>query len=292
MQLVESRIAKLDEVQSFWIVAGLAATAYCLQRRYDPRVVTLAGLCFGVATACKWNGLFAGAGAWLCFCVMSRRDEESPSRLRPLQVAGIFAVTIASVYVLSYLPLAIREGAFGRAQIQEIVGYHLRMWRFRNDPAQFHHRYQCSFLSWPLVKRPVWFFYEQHEATVRGIVALGSPPFWWIAFLLLLESTFFSWRRSDRAGQFLAVTYMLMWLPWASSSGGGFIYYMLPATPLMAVIVARELADWWQEKLSRRLAIGYCALLVLFFCLFFPLLTALPVSRAYFDCLFFYHGWI
>jgi len=321
LHLVQSRIAMLDPIQNFFIQCGLLATAVAITRNdssnkgTDPSSASanssidnssarpgkligdsslapicdrsfawdiIAGICFGCATACKWNGLFAAGAAFLAMAWTG----VSPRRLA--RTAVVYAGLIAAVYVLSYLPLMAREGP----DFELIRAQHQRMLSFRYDPEQFKHRYLSPFYSWPLALRPVWFYFNEEGGTVQGVVAMGMPLFWWLAVYLLGETLISPQRRRQPALRFLAVAILAQWLPWAVGTTGGFLYYMLPITPLMAVLVARELDDWWEEPLSRALAIAYLLLLTVTLILYFPFLTALPVSRAYFDRLFFLPWWI
>lgn len=278
LQVVESRIATLDMPLTFWSTAGLAACAHAFFRREQPASICLAGLCFGAATACKWSGLLLPAGVLLWLWWDRRRV--------PLRVGAVFLGAIAVVYLACYTPVFARLG--GADGLAEIVGYHTRMWTFHYDPDQFRHRYLSQFYEWPLVLRPVWFHFRMQPGTAEGVVALGSPIFWWFSALLLLDQLR---RRSDRVGRFVLLGYLWGWLPWALSTTGGFLYYLLPVTPLMAVLVARELADWWEEPLSRALAVLYLVVLLVVFGLYYPLLTARTVSYDYYRVLFLYRGW-
>lgn len=282
LQLVQSRVAMLDGLQSFWIAAGLLAAAWTATRpQAGWGVDLLGGLCFGCATACKWNGLFAAVGALLALVWMR-------VGWKPLARASLcYSIGIAGVYLLCYLPMFAREGY----DLRLVVAQHQRMWQFRYDSAQFKHRYLSHFYSWPLVLRPVWYYFVEEAGRVRGIVAMGCPLFWWFSLLLLGDSLVSRLRRSAPATRFLVATILVQWLLWAAGTTGGFLYYMLPVTPLMAILVARELDDWWEETLSRRLAIAYLVALCLALAVYYPLLTAISVPRAYFQALFFLPGW-
>jgi hypothetical protein len=229
------------------------------------------------------NGLFAVVGA-----VLARKALGGSWRTTG-RLALVLGLAVTLVYLCSYAPLWGREGS--RAW-QDICNSHLRMWRFRYDPQQFQHTYLSRFYSWPLVYRPVWYLFHQHGRLVEGIVALGSPLFWWFSLLLWGDLIIHPQRRLDPAPRFLLVNSLALWLLWALGTTGGFIYYMLPVTPLMAILVARELADWWQERLSRGLAIAYLLAILLAFLAYFPLLTGMTVSEGYFRVLFCLPWWI
>jgi dolichyl-phosphate-mannose--protein O-mannosyl transferase len=282
LQLVQCRVAMLDGVQSFWIAAGLLAAGFSATRPQAgllPDVV--GGLCLGCATACKWNGLFAVVGALLGMAWLGVGWR------RLLRASVAYVAMVALIYGLSYVPFLLREGI----RWDLIWAQHKRMWEFRYDPRQFHHRYLSPFYTWPLSLRPVWYHFVERGGQVSGIVAMGCPLFWWFGVLLVGDSLASRLRRKAPATRFLLATLLAQWLLWALATTGGFVYYMLPITPLLAILVARELDDWWEESLSRRLAIAYLVVLVLVFGVYYPLLIGWWVPRAYFQVLFFLPGW-
>lgn len=300
MALAISRIAMLDSVLSLWILVGLYASWRYLEEAElgDPHRwtwATAAALAFGVATACKWNGLFAAFGACLVmvgFGAPSRLQPEAEptgsGRERLLRWVGppvLMALLIPLVYALSYGFLFYHEGTLGAVAWEKIYGFHKLMISFRSDPKQFSHRYLSYFWEWPLVLRPIWFYYQAEQGRVSGIVAFGSILFWWTSLLYLFEVGVVAVTRRDRACTFLVVTWVCQWLLWASSRTGGFIYYLLPGVPLLAVATAMVL-DEWQETGGRAVSLAYLAGVVVFFVAYFPFLTALPATQHHFDVVF------
>lgn len=301
MALAVSRISMLDMVLSLWILVGI----YCGWRYieeaglHSPRrweYALMAALAFGVATACKWNGLFGGFGACVAMMLFGTPQStdlgaEPPrptQRERLLRWVGpplLMALLIPVVYILSYTVLFLQEGTLGQAAWDKIYGFHKLMITFRYDPEQFKHRYLSYFWSWPLVLRPIWLFYKADAGMVSGIVAFGSIVFWWTSLLYMFEIGFFAVVNRDRACGFLVILYLSQWLLWASSVTGGFIYYMLPAVPLMALATATVLDDWHKTG-GRWLVWLYMAVITLFFVLYFPFLTAYPAEQRMFDFLF------
>lgn len=328
LSVSESRICTLDNIQAFWIMLGVNCAAERIFRKEEAKWLIFSGLAFGVATACKWNGIFAAAGATLALLglvnarpqtaappapqseesagltpeigVSAEQSETVPAQPaeatapRPARVWAVLlsmALLIPAVYALSYLPYRSihREKPLSKV-VEEIQGQHLRMIRFRYDPKQFKHQYISHFYQWPFVVRPVWFHYKTLGQHCTGIVAFGLIPFWWLAIYLVLEALIGAWgQQKDPAGQFLVVTYLSQWLCWASSTTGGFFYYMLPVVPLMAVLVARQVLRWWES--DRRWAVGYAVVLAGHVVLYFPFMVGLKVPYKYFQALFFYRGW-
>jgi len=296
MSVTISRICMLDMVLCLWMMVGL----YCAWRYLEESEAaspqrwhwaTMAGLAFGAATACKWNGLFGAFGACLAMVAFGGpRNPDVPVRRqdRALGWLGppvLMALTIPVVYVLSYGFLFHQEGTLGGPAWEKIYGFHKLMVEFRYDAGQFHHQYLSYFWEWPLVLRPIWLYYEAEQGRVAGIVAFGSVVFWWTGLLYVLELGFNAVSTRDRVCGFLALTWGGQWLLWAASTTGGFIYYVLPGVPMLALATALVLNDWLASR-GRWLAVVYLGVLAGLFVAYFPFLTALPASQEAFDALF------
>lgn len=294
LSVAESRITTLDTIQAFWITLGFCMTAQRLTVCQRNGWLWGSALAFGVATACKWNGLFAAFAAFLALAGLVAPQERKP-RLEWLRVALVFGLGIGLVYALSYLPYRQLYPEKSISVIaSEIEEQHLRMIRFRYDAEQFKHPYISGFHSWPFVARPVWLHFKTTDQSCTGIVAFGLLPFWWFSFYLVLETLASAWRRrsQDRIGQFLVLAYLCQWLLWASSTTGGFFYYMVPVVPIMAILVARTLDSWLDQAGSRNLALAYLLVLILGSLLYYPFMSGLSVPYRYFQALFFVPGWV
>ncbi len=292
MSVALSRISMLDMVLAFWMMAGWYCAWRFLEESWNQTPLrwhwaTMSALAFGVATACKWNGLFGALGACLAMQVFSGpAGPGSRERLaRWLVPPLLMALTIPVVYLLSYGPFFHLEGSLGFAAWQKVLGFHRVMIEFRYDASQFQHRYLSYFWEWPLVLRPIWFHYQVENGAVSGIVAFGSIVFWWTSLLYLLEVGLNAVNRRDRAAGFLVLAWLCQWALWASSTTGGFIYYVLPGVPLLALATGLVLDDWLGSR-GRWLAAVYLVVLSALFVAYYPFLTGLPASEDLFNVLF------
>ena len=296
LSLASSRICMLDPFVSLWILAGmLMAARYAFEEhRFDWAV--MAALAFGVATACKWNGLFAAAGAGLCMMELRVPQTEGQAPRLRYGLPFLFATAIVALYLLAYVPFFLKEGSFGPEARAKVVGYHQTMVNFRFNAKKFKHQYLSQFYEWPLILRPIWYYYKETgkkpDKVVYGIAAIGSPVVWWTAAFFMLEALVTALRLRHPVAQFLVANYLANWACWAGSTTGGFFYYMLPLVPLMGLIVALCLDSWGEGRTARRLRVAFLVVVVVSFVLYYPLLTGIPVSDRYFRGLFFIPAWI
>lgn len=230
--LVESRYALNNVYLVLFGLLGHLWLLIALKRKKQHRwfYLILAGIGFGAAGAIKWNGwgfLLGAYGVWAIAWLVEwsnsirdsflPRDPEATRRgftsplqhLTQLHLGHIFisfALVPAFTYYLSWVPYMLvdpSDGGFLELQAQT-MDYHKRVGGLEAHP------YCSLWYSWPLMQRPVAYFYEMsqggsasaaiinlprpaHTATpIYDVHAMGNPPLWWFStvavglFLLFL----------------------------------------------------------------------------------------------------------
>lgn len=261
-------------------------------------VLTLAGLSFGAAAAVKWTGLGFLLGLYL-FWVLGRLSQwrqkgttpppENPLetflRLSPLKLFIFIPLVGAALYSPLWIPHLLQNPEFGFIEVhQQMFGYHRRV---GNGPTI--HPYCSSLLTWPLMLRPVSYFYQLASSLQEGmpmtgpplpldkakyvysVYAMGNPPLWWfttaaIAFTLGVAL----WQMALRLKQirkplqyrprfnaqpqylplYLATAYAAHLLPWLSISRCAFLYHYMPAYLFSSLALAWLLEAWLKSPIK------------------------------------------
>jgi len=243
----------------------------------------LAGVLFGLAIAVKWSGLLALGGAglltigWELGDARGRRWHVLVGRV--IAIAGSLVVVPALVYAASWVPwLANYEETYtagcdeseqqahqcedGAYRVGErlsgLVRYHDQMLDFHLG-LEATHNYRSDPLGWPVLERPVVYYWEAcsaEDATASPtpdpetgevepacevsvgdaaeVIALGNPALWW-GFLLLTPLLVGGTVLRDRRSAVPLVGWLATWLPWLLVSRTAFLFYLAPAVPLLAV---------------------------------------------------------
>jgi dolichyl-phosphate-mannose-protein mannosyltransferase len=246
----------------------------------------LAGVAFGLAIATKWSGLFPLGAAGLLALVWelqlrrrwTRRWSTGFGRAVTSLAVGLVLVP-AAVYALSYIPWLVNypdtyEGAQECAEgevvqdpcpvtplgrVAGLARNHASVWRFHTTLEAEHH-YRAPAYTWPVMSRPVVYYYESCDAdrasgvpataedgTVtepepcvveRGdaaeIVALGNPALWW-GFLAAAAVVAAGLVRRDPRAAIIAAFWGAQFLPWLIVSRPVFFFYMVPVVPFLAL---------------------------------------------------------
>jgi dolichyl-phosphate-mannose--protein O-mannosyl transferase len=147
------------------------------------------------------------------------------------------------------------------------------------------HAYQSPAWSWPLVKRPVSYYFETTPAgDYMEIFAAGSPLVWWSALAALAYVAGRWLRRGSRPGPegVVLAAFLIGYLPWfviAGDRSALFLFYLLPVVPFMCLALG-YVAARLEPTQSARPAIGlFCVTAVALFAFYYPLLTKRPLPR-------------
>ncbi|MGI8427121.1 MAG: phospholipid carrier-dependent glycosyltransferase [Actinomycetota bacterium] len=161
--------------------------------------------------------------------------------------------------------------SFGDLQ-DRMLDYHLTL--------NAKHTYQSKAWSWPLVLRPVAYFYEEKAGESTEVIALGNLATWWgslAALAWLIYSSLSKWRPQ----RLILVAWVAQYLPWLVVSRPLFFFYMTPAVPFMMIGLAVALAAAWRyRKWTRWLVLAYLVLGVgAMLVFFYPVIEGVQISR-------------
>ncbi len=274
-----------------------------------------AGLCLGAACAVKWSGVFfliAFALMSLIWDIGARRavglrrpysgtlGKDLPTALTAM------AIVPALTYLASWTGWFISATGWGRNWAQAtsqgpafFVFDSLRSWlSYQTQVLSFHtglstpHNYQSQPWSWPLLLRPVAFFYETPTGKCgaptcsQAVLGVGTPIIWYGGLIALIAMiAWYVATRDWRAGAVL-LGYAAGWLPWfywaIADNRTMFIFYAIPMVPFMilALTLAAGLilgpADATPSRRITGAAIvgGFTVLAIINFWWLYPVLTA------------------
>lgn len=290
LSLVESRFGLIN---LYWVGLGLLGQV-CWQaalQQASPRrqgaLLLLGGVAFGAAIAVKWNG----AGFWLASCLLA----SWPGHGRPLRAAqlGLALISASLVPALTYWllwqpHLRLTQTSFG-AMHQLLWQVHQAIGEQGNS-----HPYCSSWYSWPLLLRPVAYFYRGLEASqsldlgrvVVVVQGLGNPVLWWLATaaMVALAGQVLSRRQRQPASRWLIVSllvsYSANWLPWMLVQRCTFLYHYLGAMVFSVAAIAWLLSRWLSSsrRTFRLAAWLLLSLIGLSFLFWLPLYLGLPLS--------------
>ncbi|MGB0562174.1 MAG: phospholipid carrier-dependent glycosyltransferase [Spirulinaceae cyanobacterium] len=303
--------------------------------------LTLAGICLGCTVAVKWNGLGFGLalyGLWLGLRLrlpLTALEEEPSPRLgegwvraqgrrysQPIQIeSGIRRLSLGQF--LGYfvaLPLLV----YGLLWMPHLwLNPELNLWQLHRAMVTFHgavgsgaevHPYCSPWYSWPLMARPVAYFYSTaadlrslvpampplphgFETVVYAVHAMGNPLLWWCATgaIALMLLGCLSFRPSATAGiwRYCLWGYGANLLPWALVSRCTFLYHYMSALVFAQLALAYWIWQAWEQQgLSRAIAVSVLGLGGVAFWFWLPIYLGLPLTPEGYQLRMWFAQWI
>ncbi|MCA2225714.1 dolichyl-phosphate-mannose--protein mannosyltransferase [Nonomuraea aurantiaca] len=230
-----------------------------------------AGLCLGAAMGVKWSGVFFLAA----FAVMSLlwdfgarravglRNPYSGAFAKDVPTGLVaFALTPFVTYMATWTGWFVSAAGYGRNWDQAtssgpiyFVIDSMRSWvQYQWQVFSFHsglatsHPYMSDPWQWPLLLRPVAFYYEGNKGGACGakdcaeaVLGVGTPVIWFgaLAALIALIAWYVA-TRDWRAGAVL-LAYAMGWLPWfyfaITENRTMFLFYAVPMVPFMVLAI-------------------------------------------------------
>lgn len=310
MRLVTSRIGSVDIFLVFFLLLSACFMAAGCRRLvwYGPAAAASwlagAGIGFGLACSCKWNGLYAGAALavwyfWAFFRRCKNGPQQAVQRAFKRELAGFlgqgflfFVIVPVLLYALSYLPWAVRQPGFGLAGL----------WQCQLDMFSYHstltatHPFQSMWYSWLFNWRPVWYYMGTglKQGQYASIALLGGPLLMWggLAAVAWLGAKAVR-GRLESAGWFVLLFWVFQLLPWALVSRAAFLYHYFPCVPFLALAAGLFMQAAGRKKavLSGRLCMGLTVLAAVQLCFFFPALTGIAVGKGWASAMLLLPSW-
>ncbi|MCP2336898.1 dolichyl-phosphate-mannose--protein mannosyltransferase [Actinomadura rupiterrae] len=347
LSFVTGRAALLDVFVMFWILAGFGCLVVDRDRArrrladrielgdtspYGPMLLhgwrIAAGVCLGMAVATKWTGVFYIAAFGLmvvCWDYGARRAagvrEPMAGTLLLDAIPAFLQLVVVSLatYLVTWSGWIFNAGGWDRGKpssnplwrpfeaMPKLWKYHKEMLDFHNG-LHDHHPYQSWPWDWPVLRRPVAFYYTEPSGCGASkcsseILGIGTPALWWGAILALVVVLGIwlvtrDWRAGSAVLGFSAG--WLTWFPSAFDDRTMFLFYATPMVPFMiiAIVLALGYLMGPERPTGPRRVIGaavtgsFVLVVLANFAYFYPILSAQVISfDAWHDRIWF-KSWI
>jgi dolichyl-phosphate-mannose-protein mannosyltransferase len=300
LRFAQARMATVDVfVMLFTLLASWFVMEHARASRPWPWLLA-AGVALGASVAVKWSAAYPALGvAALVVAVEARLVREKAPGTRATAgagAAGRFLVCLVvvplAVYAAAWLPDMLVQGM----SVRDVVARHAAMYRYHATITETRW-YASAWWQWPLDLRPIWLYQgtvDMPAGRIASVVTMGNPVVWWTGLAAVPVLAAAAILRRDRVSAWILVAFLCAWLPWALSARKlTFIYHFLPATPFLALGLARCL-DLLVGRFprARPVPIVLATAAAAAFALFLPLLTGMSVSRAYAEALRWLSTWI
>ena len=274
-----------------YVAAFLAAGWYFVVAAHAPRRsarldLVIAGLLFGLAAASKWVAFYALGGLGVLALVVTayayarhRAGTGGPFDLlrgRGTNAAflfGCFAVLPIAVYLLVYVPwFGGPTAPYGwdlRELTQQMYWYHSGL----TAP----HPAGSPWWSWPLVLKPVYWYYGQSESGSAVIYNAGNIVLFWGGLAAVIWCAIAAARARSFTLGLVVFALAVQLVAWVPITRVLFFYHFFTALPWYFLALTAALVHLWEGG-RRPLVAGYLALAAVAFVFFYPFVSGQPVA--------------
>lgn len=313
MHFTQTRIATIDSypvvfiLLSYYFMYCFYAGNYQKTGLRQPLLALLgSGIFFGLACASKWTGIYSGFGlAAIFFVHMAGRLREYLQAKKQggaaekavaaygrqtavilLCCVGFFIVIPSAIYFASYIPFRFIEGH--PYTFRELLDYQKNMFSYHNKLQQSH-PYASMWYTWPIMYKPMWYYYQDLGAgQISTISCFGNPAVWWVGLVAFFATLFTALKKRDGKAWFLVLALLSQIVPWMPIPRVLFIYHYFASTPFLMIMTAYVLQNIYADRKTdvarRRFYVGagaYLGVVLLLFILFYPVISGMPVAKDY-----------
>ncbi|UYY59901.1 glycosyltransferase family 39 protein [Sphingomonas sp. S2-65] len=292
---VQARTGMLDVFLGAFLIWAIALLLWGM--RGSPRHAwgrwIGASVLLGLAVGVKWAAVPYVVLAVLAFVAIRVRDARRAGRSLAWALAGtdqphwrgigtvpgllVMGIVSIAVYFLTFLPAFFYT--LEPLTLGGLIPLQQQMWELQTQILPSHN-YQSDWWSWPLMLRPIWYFYEWDRGAQRGVLLIGNPVVMWGGLAAVLACFWAGLR--ERSGRALGVA--LLWTASVAiyavipKSLGFYYYYHLSglflclAIPVAFLHFDRGRGRGWEE--------WFVAASVVAFVYFYPILAASALKDA------------
>jgi dolichyl-phosphate-mannose--protein O-mannosyl transferase len=274
----------------------------------------LAFFFFALGFSSKWLVLYGFAGELALLLAMRLYEVKNlKSNLsgkfyafldHPYSVIVAFILFAIGIYFLTYIP----DMIIGRS-LFDVIGLQGQMFNYHFTLTATH-PFSSPWYSWPLmfdplknaVHVPVWLESASLSDSLKStIVVMGNPTVWWIGFAAIIglivayvpkifRKTFSL--KTYWPAMFILLVFFFQWLPYVLITRVVFIYHFYSNVPILCLGTAFVVSKYWSNRWVKIATIGYFALTIALFVLFYPVISGVPASTTTIDSLKWFKSWV
>ncbi len=272
MYIVNSRTGVMDIFLVFFVLA----TFIVALKAESSRQVVFSCVLLGLAIAIKWAAFPVAVPAGY---VLWRKGLLRPF-LGGLWISAV--IYVAVVYVGALI---------------SVTANPLQAWLWTWDwhvkaaakiSSAIPHGWASPWWSWPIMLRPIRYFYGVNaEGLLQVVIAIGNPLIWWSGTLAVVAGIFDVARKAvsrmlsaDDPMIPIVLGYVFLLAPWTAGTRIPYIYNYLPIYPFAILALSYWLLKVWNRQgWGPWVVVGFAVCAVALGAYFLPLAIALPISE-------------
>lgn len=248
----------------------------------------LSGIFFGLSICVKWTGLYAGVAlaiVYFAYFIMKKKDL-----MESIVKGSVFFVVIPLVFYCSCYFL-FPNNYYYTDTFENLISEQKEMYNYHSN-LDAEHFFSSKWYTWPISYKPVWYHQQQlsevKEETISGV---GNLILWIGGIIGVFYCLYLVFLKKDKDACFLLFFFFSLWLPYAFIGRIMFLYHYFPVLPFLFLMVV-SLLKGITEKMHWKWVIPvYLFLVILFFILYYPIVSGASISYNWKDKLELFDSW-
>jgi dolichyl-phosphate-mannose--protein O-mannosyl transferase len=208
------------------------------------------------------------------------------------QCLAFFVIIPALIYYFSYYPYGKAAGLSGfsmfldKNYLKLVLDNQSSMFNYHSGVTATH-PYSARWYLWLIDGRPILYFLRSYPNNIKSaFAAFMNPLICWGGLIAVFAMLWKSIRFRDGKAMFILIGYLSQLVPWFFIERITFAYHYFPSLIFIAAAICHVFNSFrLRDAKWKRRVYGATAACLLLFIAFYPVLTGLPVPRAYTDLL-------
>ena len=284
-----TRMGTIDSFLVLFIMLSLYFMYKYINNKGEKYTLLLSGIFFGLSICIKWTAFLSGIALAIVYFVdlFNNKRKRKKSIIKGFTyfvfIPLIFYITIYLIYPNNQVTYtnSIKNIII---QTEQVYNYHSKL----EEP----HFFSSKWYTWPLSYKPVWYYTNKTSTTMHGtITSVGNVIIWWVGLLTIPYLIYKIIKRKNKDAFFILTAILSLWIPYIFIDRVMFLYHFFPVLPFLFLAVAMLFQNMEKKFNNNYIIPIYLVLVILFFVIYFPVISGIPTSNNYINALKLFSSW-
>jgi len=247
----------------------------------------LSGLMFALSISVKWTGFYGGLGLAIIYFIYMFRNKNFNAEY--IVKGSVFFIVIPLI-IYCFIYLLFPNNLLYTNNLKDIKIEQNKMYTYHSN-LDDDHPFSSKWYTWPFSYKPVWYHQEIYNSKIKeSISGIGNLVIWILCIFGFIYTFLKFILKKDKDSLFLIIMFLSLWLPYAFIGRVMFLYHYFPALLFIMLCLVNLLKDI--NKKCKYIIPIFLIISLLFFIIYYPVISGIPTSSEYIDRLQLFNSWI
>ena len=247
----------------------------------------LSGLMFALSISVKWTGFYGGLGLAIIYFIYMFKNKNFNAEY--IVKGSVFFIVIPLI-IYCFIYLLFPNNLLYTNNLKNIEIEQNKMYTYHSN-LDDDHPFSSKWYTWPFSYKPVWYHQEIYNSKIKeSISGIGNLVIWILCIFGFIYTFLKFILKKDKDSLFLIIMFLSLWLPYAFIGRVMFLYHYFPALLFIMLCLVNLLKDI--NKKCKYIIPIFLIVSLLFFIIYYPVISGIPTSSEYIDRLQLFNSWI